>query len=781
MSLILSLDNALTGLQAAQTNLAVLSNNISNANTPGYSQEVVTQTAIDDGSGGQGVATSPAERISDPILVANLNAQNTTTSAANTINTYYQDIQNLFGSVSNADSLSNTYSAFTSAMQTLATSPEDSVAQENAVSAGQALASQLNSMSSGIQSLRSNADTAIGQAVTQVNTLLNDIATYNADIARASALGQSTATYEDQRDQAVSQLSQQMNVQTYTNSADIMVVTTTTGQTLVDGVAEQLSFTPTGSVTGSDTLSSGALSGITLNGLDITSDITGGNIGALLQMRDQQLPALTAELNQFTNQLYNTGQVATAQTQTFSGKTAAGDQLTGTIDGVNFTTAALPANASASTIAAAIQTAIQPPNGPFPNMVVVPTGSNSVQIIDAAGNPISSSITMANGGTGTESFTASAAANPTATAQTQTIAGATAAGDQLTGTIDGVNFTTAALPANASSATIAAAIQASLPASLSTIVVIPTSANTFQIMDGAGNPISSTVAMANGGAGTETFTASAASTPAMSTQQFTMSGQTAAGDTISVAINDGGSTYNVTATLTANESTAAIAAAIQAALPASLSNIQVTAPTVGAATTPNLIQITDTEGNPLSATITLSSGTGTETFAGSAPSNPLPNTTQHFFSGVNLASGVDNAATIEVDPSIVANPSLLDGGSGVASPSIATSLANSFDQSTPVFAAAGNFTSPLTLTLGEYTSQILGQTSTAAANAQDNSTFQAGLLQSVTTEADAVSGVSMDEQLANLTVYQNAYAASARVIQTVSAMFDSLMQIQTTS
>ncbi len=679
MGLTLSLANALTGLQAAQNNLAVIAANISNANTPGYSQENLIETQINNGAGGEGVATSVAQRITDPILVANLNAQNTTTSAANTLSTYYQDIQNLLGSVGSATSLSDAYSSFTSAMQTLATTPQDTVAQQNAVSAGQTLASQLNGLSTGIQSLRGNADTAIGAAVTQANTLLDNIATYNAEIARARALNQSTATFEDQRDQAVQQLAQQMNVKTYTNADDSMVVTTTTGKTLVDGIAEQLSFTPTGKVTAANTLSAGTISGISINGLDITGDITGGNIGALLQMRDQQLPALTSELNQFTNQLYNTGQVATAQTQTFTGATAAGDQLTGTIDGVSFTTGALAANASSGAIAAAIQTAITPPAGPFPNISVISTGTNTFQIIDAAGNPVSSTISMASGGTGTEVFSPSATANPSTSVtvmstQTHTMSGATAAGDKVSAVIDGITVTTAALAANAS--------------------------------------------------------------------------------------------------------TAAIAAAIQAALPAALSSIKVTAPVVGGTPTPDLIQITDTAGNPLSSSLSMvTGGTGTEAFVAAAASNPLPNTSNHFFSGVNVATGIDNAGTVTVDPSLVANPGLLDGASGTPSPSIALALSNSFAQSAPVFAAAGNFPSPLTLTLGQYSAQIVGQTSSAASNAQDNAQFQSGLLQSVTTQAQAVSGVNMDEQLSQLTVYQNAYSASARVVQAVNTMFTSLLQI----
>ena len=61
------------------------------------------------------------------------------------------------------------------------------MAQANAVNAGQDITTQLNSMSAGIQTLRTNADTDIGSAVSTVNTLLGNIATYNNQFVRAQA------------------------------------------------------------------------------------------------------------------------------------------------------------------------------------------------------------------------------------------------------------------------------------------------------------------------------------------------------------------------------------------------------------------------------------------------------------------------------------------------------------------------------------------------------------------------------------------------------------------
>lgn len=570
MGLTLSLSNALSGLQAAQQNLALISANIANANTPGYSRQILPSTTqIIQGEGGGGVSTGVAARVTDSVLNANLRQQNSVTSAASTLDSYFQRIQDMFGNVGAANSLTDTLSQFSSALQTLATTPEDTVAQTNAVSTGQALASQLNSMSANIQTLRTDADTDIGTAVTQVNTLINNIANYNTEIAHARAFNQSTASLEDQRDQALQQLSQQMGVQAFTRSDDSMVVLTAGGKTLVNGVAEQLSFTPSGTVTAGS-----PVSGITINGLDITSEIQGGNIGALLQMRNKELPALTAELNQFANNLFNTAQVAqSTQTQTMSGTAAAGDTLTVTINGTAFTTGAIAAPADMNAIVAAI------------NAQIGPAG----------------------------------------------------------------------------------------------------------------------------------FTATATGT--------------------------------------------------------------------------NTLQITDPAGNPLNTSIALNTGTGTETFAASPPANGLPSTNSglsappgdahHFFANVNTATGVDNAGTIEVNPSLVSNPSLLNGVAGTPSPTIAAALSDAVAQSTQTYAPAGNFPSPLTLTLGQYAGQILGQSATAAAAATDNSTFQTGVQNDMSTRAQAVSAVNMDQELANLTIYQTAYSASARVVQAVNTMFNTLLQIQT--
>ena len=568
MSLGVALANAVSGLTAAQANLTLISGNIANAQTPGYSRETLPQTSQILDNNGSGVDTGVAQRVSDQVLTASVRSQTSVTAAANTLNTYFQQIQNLFGQVSDANSLPDTLNQFSSALQTLATTPEDKVAQSNAVDAGQALASQLNGMSSAVQTLRSNADAEIGTSVTDANQLLTNIAGYNGAIARAQATGQSTATIADQLDQALAQLAQQMNITSFSRPDGSVVVMTGGGKTLVDGVsAQQLSFTPSTSVAAGS-----VVSGITVNGIAVTGDITSGNIAGLLQMRDTQLPALTAELNQFTNQLFNTTKV-----------------------------------------------------------------TQSTQLVTVGG-------------------------------------GVPNAGDTFQVTIDGQVFNTAGI---------------------------------------AGNTVTGIVNAINTQLGATTFSAS---------------------------VSNGS------------------------------------------------VLITDSAGNPLTAAIAQTGGTGTATFTPQSPSNALPTTNSGtsgaapgdanaFFAGVNTATGLDNAGTIAVNPSLAAKPSLLDGVANVPSPTIAAALADALSLNTPTFAAAGNIPAAQTVSLANYAGQILGQNATAAAAASDNVTFQTGLQSQISTQATNVSGVNMDEELSNLQVYQNAYSASARVITTVDAMFTALFAI----
>src|SRR5690348_7244924 len=191
MDVSLSLQNALTGLQAAQANLAVISSNISNSQTPGYSREIVPLRTQVVATTGAGVLVGVTQREVDNNLANAARQQDTAASAASATNTYFQQIQSLFGQVNDGSSLGDVFNKFSASLQTLSTSPDDAVAQQGAVAAGQSLAEKLNSMSAGIQQIRASADSQIAADVQTINTQLQNIAQYNAAITHDKATGES--------------------------------------------------------------------------------------------------------------------------------------------------------------------------------------------------------------------------------------------------------------------------------------------------------------------------------------------------------------------------------------------------------------------------------------------------------------------------------------------------------------------------------------------------------------------------------------------------------------
>ena len=143
-------------------------------------------------------------------------------------------------------------------------------------------------------------------SIADVNTDAQQIADLNAEIRQLSATGQSTADLEDQRNTALQDLSSKMNVSYFTASNGDLQVYTGSGQPLVDTMAHTLSYTPAARVTASPSYDSGSSSGfsaITLNGVDVTSQISSGKIGALIALRDQTLPAAQSQLDQLAKQL----------------------------------------------------------------------------------------------------------------------------------------------------------------------------------------------------------------------------------------------------------------------------------------------------------------------------------------------------------------------------------------------------------------------------------------------------------------------------------------------
>ena len=82
-----------------------------------------------------------------------------------------------------------------------------------------------------------------------------------------------------------------------------------------------------------------------------------------------------------------------------------------------------------------------------------------------------------------------------------------------------------------------------------------------------------------------------------------------------------------------------------------------------------------------------------------------------------------------------------------------------------------------TTSIGSAWNNLVTQVGVQANRASTNLTSQKALLASSTQQQQSVSGVSLDEEAMNLMKYQQAYQASAKVMQTANSLFGSLLSI----
>jgi flagellar hook-associated protein 1 len=301
---------AYTALMAIQVQMTVASSNIANADTSGYSEETANLAALVSGGAGAGVTVTGITSNVDKMLMKSLIGAESDVGSANSLNNYLDQLQQLYGSTGSSSdagtSLGNTLASLETAVSSLAATPDDASLQASAVAALKAVGTQLNQISSGIQKLRGNADQDIGSAVTDVNQQLQLISSLNSQIAQATADGQSTAAMEDQRNTALQDVASKMNISYFTAPNGSVQVYTASGQALVDSTAHTISYTPASSVSQSTAYSAtppSGFAGITVNGQDITSQITSGSIGALISLRDTVLPGAQSQLDQLATRL----------------------------------------------------------------------------------------------------------------------------------------------------------------------------------------------------------------------------------------------------------------------------------------------------------------------------------------------------------------------------------------------------------------------------------------------------------------------------------------------
>lgn len=710
-----------SALLAFQQALKTTGNNVSNANTPGYSRERVdlttrpaTQTTI--GSIGNGVQISDIKRLYDELASGRVRDA---TSSKNQLDTYHSlasQLDNLIGSSSSG--LSSAMQSFFNSIQGVANDPSSITSRQNMLSQAQALVDGFHSYAGQLSTMQSDINSQLSSGVSQVNTLAQNLADINKQIVSSQATNNSgSADLLDKRDQLLQELSQYVSVKTVTQDNGAMNVFVGSGQPLVVGDRAQQLGTISNAYNPQRlevTYKSGSSSSV------ISKQLTGGKIGGLIQARQEIVDRAQNKL----------GQLAASLASDFNMQHKLGVDLNGNAGKAFFNvptpqTAASTNNTGGATVSATIANTA---NLTDSNYNLTYGGSNSYTLTRESDNK---TFTINTGGS-----------YPYTTRQIDglslTISGGAAVNDSFSiqPTVNGAHDLSLAIN---QAADVAAAAPVNAQAA---------SGNTGNATITAGavnSPNDNLVVSFN--SPPNTFNVVDKTTGAqLATNQAYTSGSNISFNGVTFQISNGGSGPAAGDQFTVN-------AGETSAGQGNTGGGQISAATINPPD-PNL-------SSPV--TITFNNPPTSYNVTGASTGSPTANVSYSSGSPISFDGWT---ATISGTPKAGDSFTVTPNSAGVGDNRNALALANFHSAK-----IMGNGTT----TLQDAYGQLVTDVGTKTHQADLGSQAQQALLNQAQQEQQSVSGVNLDEEAANLMKYQQAYQAAAHLISVSDTLFQSLL------
>lgn len=335
-NLLASIGNAGNALEVMQNALNVVESNVSNASTPGYASQSADLTAqamnIVDGLTG-GVAYSGTQSSSDSFANTAVQQQLQTLGQYTAQAQGTSSLQSLFD-ITGTSGVSAALTQLFQSFSAWSASPNDATAQQAVLSSAGAVASSINSLSGSLASTSQQLDGQIGSTVSQINALATQIQQYNVQRQQNP---QPDPGADANLEANLESLSQLVNFTTVTQSDGTVTVLLGGSSPLVEG-DQALPISVQNSVTSQPTpanpQSPPSSHILDAQGNDITAEITGGQLGGTLDVRNNVLGSIVGDaqqagtLNQFAQGLADTvNQILTSGTVTTATGAANGSPL----------------------------------------------------------------------------------------------------------------------------------------------------------------------------------------------------------------------------------------------------------------------------------------------------------------------------------------------------------------------------------------------------------------------------------------------------------------------
>ena len=706
MSLSSMLSIAGSGLAAAQTGLRTVSDNVANVGTTGYVRKIADQTSASAGGVGMGVSVAQLRLATDKFLQAAGLKAGSDSGAAAVRSDMTDQAQSLFGDPNAATSLFNGLDSVFSAFTALSAAP-GATARAAAVGQVSSFLDQASAISSSLGDLQSQADSRLSSDVDTANGLLKKIDALNADISRATATGGDPTGAQETQSQLIDQLSKLVQVNVSARSQGGVTLRSGDGQLLAGDGAATLSYQPS-DAGGRLSVTSGAGAKQSLNP-------GSGEIAGLLQSRNVDLPAMSAQLSELT--------------------TGVADQLNA-------------AHNASSSVPAPTTLTGRNTGLPLGSLTSNFTGKTTIGVVDASGGLVRSvavdfdakTVTV-NGATTAfvnDSGSGGAATNGFLSVLNAALAPAGSAG-----------FSNGALSLSATSSAngVAIADDATTPATLAGKGF----SDFFGLNDLVTSSTQSDPATGLTAANANPFAASGALTLRMTTPD-------GAARDVAVTMPAAGSTVG---DLVASLNSPATGVGLYGAFaldPAG--RLSFTPNASGAA--PSIVS--DTTSSTASPTVNVS------TLFGLDPSRQAGRAQTYAVRG-DIAADPNRLALAKANLTAAPGAQTLSVGDASGADTLAQA-----GSATRTFAAAGGV-GATTLSVSTYAARIAAAVSNRAADASSASSSADAVATETAARRSSQEGVNLDQELISLTSYQQSYNASARLIQAAKDLYDTLLQM----
>lgn len=293
--------SGLSGMRAAQSGMTTVSQNISNANTPGYVRTDLILAPRSQLGEGAGVEVTAIKRAADRFLATASYIAEAARGAAAVRSDILARAQSNFGDPASSNSVFATLDNFWSAMTEIGVDPSSTLRRVDAVATLQTMYSEVHRIGDSLQDLIGEADQRIADAVGEAQSLMNRIAQLNDEIRLTKRAGADTSGAENAQSALIDELSSLMDVRVSPQTEGGVHVRTSGGALLVGVKAATISYTPNSSPF------------VTHGTIKINEDLgtqsnlepmlLGGEIKGLLQVRDEDLVGLAEALGGFAGAL----------------------------------------------------------------------------------------------------------------------------------------------------------------------------------------------------------------------------------------------------------------------------------------------------------------------------------------------------------------------------------------------------------------------------------------------------------------------------------------------